>query len=140
MSTAILKQRIKLDYLGYSKSAARADVRIYDVAGKPVILISQPRDGYTGLSVTNGIERIVTNLHHGFNIPTTATFIEHYPAQDDSDRRNWGKPSFDLVTFTWCNYRLAAFLPLRYSATTPKWGHLGQKAFSELTGLDPEEV
>jgi len=137
---AQLKQHIRLEYPGYLKSPAEANVRIYEMNDKTtIVLISQPGPPYTGLSVTNGIERIVTEIYHRYRLRPDMV-IEHYPAFNDLDRRQFDKPSFDLVEFTWQRYQLASYLPLRYSATSPKWRPLGQDGFFELTGLDPEGV
>lgn len=141
--TALLKQKITVHYPDYFQAPARADVSIYETEDKTIVLVSQPKGDYSGLSVTNGIERIVTEVYHSLNIEAYLPYVlivEHYPAENLFARKYLGKPSFDLVTFAWVRTQLTPYLPYRFSATSPKWEHLGQDGWLELTGIDPEAV
>lgn len=79
----------------------QARIRLWENNGKTICLISQMGPDYQGVSVTNGSEHIATELarNHGVS-PSNTIYVEHYPAFDNEDRK-WGKPSFDIVSWTW---------------------------------------
>ena len=104
----------RFEYETESGRDAACWVSVYDIpSGVSLILITQLEDGYEGLSVTNGIETIATEVVREYELaPAECVWVEHYDHRAEENRNKIiPAESFDFVEFKWVADRACA----------PKW-------------------
>ena len=92
--------------------------RTFSTASSPVVLITELAN--SGMSVTNSVEKIITQLKEKENIPDNSIFIEHYGPESYSDQKDHPH-EFDLVTI---------------NEGKPSWQHLSNTKFCNLIGAN----
>ncbi|HKH77368.1 MAG TPA: hypothetical protein VKA51_10465 [Rubrobacteraceae bacterium] len=107
-------------YRGYWSDGGRCRVRIYREEGSPpVVGCSQLADN-DNTSVTNMAEYLVAELVEEHGLPTSLTWVEHYPEHE-------GEPGeWSLVTFcSWEPEEVCLGGTWRRRIGSPKWSPLG---------------
>ena len=124
-------------YRGYWSEGGKCRIRIYQEDGhNPVVICSQlPENKNT--SVTNMAEYLAAEVIEKHGLPTTLTWIEHYP------EHRCGPGEYSLVKFSsWECEEVCLGGVLRYRVGSPRWTHLTPEEVGRLLGDEvtvPEE-
>lgn len=91
--------------------------------GKNVFVVMAEPLSYNGVSVTNAVEIVASEVVRRYNLnPGYCTFIEHY-----SSKLSWrSDESFAFVSFNWNNGK----------ASSPDWRHTTRQLVEELIGRE----
>jgi hypothetical protein len=142
------KQDFLLLYAGYFRQEAMARIMVFDRAdgskdwfneqATKIVVIVQLED-CDGLSISNGSERLVTELLHNKAIKSEdVMYVEYYPADHPeraSDERWDGGESFGIVTFErWAQHAFSKPGPLRLSALERGYLSITREDLEELIG------
>ncbi len=117
-------------YSGYYNDEKNAicRVRYYDNNINHVIIISTEIEN-TGLSITNGIEKIATEIRDKHSLRSNVIWVEHYP-----ERRYADRPDDKLDSMFDENFSLVTFQTIGNKFSSPKWKHLSKRDLLKLIG------
>jgi len=119
----------RFEYEAENGRDAACWVSVYRVlSGVVLVLMSQLEDGYQGLSVTNGVETIATEVCKEYDLKQAeCVFVEHYDHRVDESRKVDSlipDESFDFVEFKWVADRACA----------PRWRSGTKEEVERLVG------
>jgi hypothetical protein len=111
-------------YGGPQSHSSYCWLRVYTAPDQAVVIATEVADN-PGISITNAVESLATQVAQRFAIPfDTLTWIEHYPERIVNGGRLTIPESFDQVTF----------MQGPTGFDRPEWRHLQQSQVEALIG------
>ena len=120
-------------YRAYWSDGGRCPIRIYQGEGRaPVMICSQPPDN-DNTSVTNMAEYLAAEVIEEHDLPTSRTWIEHYPEHEGEIGE------YSLVSFSGWETVVACLGGVwRYRMVRPRWSPLNPEEAEAHTMGDGE--